>query len=124
MRVLLFVAIGGALGSVGRYLIGLWMRDIPGIPWETFAVNVAGSLVLGFLAGVFAATPNMDVAVRTGITVGVLGGFTTFSTFTVESVEIIGSGRIGAALFNLIGSVVLGLVAAAVGLVFGRAVAA
>lgn len=124
MRILLYVAVGGAIGSAGRYLVGLWLRDIPGIPWETFAVNVAGSLALGFLAGVFAGSPDTDVALRTGLTVGVLGGFTTFSTFALESVEIIGDGRIGEALFNLVGSVVIGLIAAVVGLVVGRALIA
>ncbi len=123
MRILLFVAVGGAIGSAGRYLIGLWLRDLPGIPWETFFVNVVGSFALGFIAGFVAVRPMADPALRTGLTVGLLGGFTTFSTFTVESLELVGAGHPTAAIGNLVGSVVAGLVAAGLGLIAGRAVA-
>jgi len=91
------------------------------MPWGTWAVNVLGSFVLGFLAGFLAGNSELDPAVRTGLTVGVLGGFTTFSTWTVETVEMLGNGEYGVATFNLFGAVVIGLVAAGGGLVLGRA---
>lgn len=80
--------------------------------------------MLGFLAGYLASNSDLDPSVRTGLTVGVLGGFTTFSTWTVETVEMLGNGEVGLALMNFFGAVVVGLLAAAVGLVVGRAAAA
>ena len=76
------------------------------------------------MAGYLASSSELDPAVRTGLTVGVLGGFTTFSTWTVETVEMLGNGELGLALMNVLGAVVLGLLAAVVGLALGRATGA
>ena len=120
VRTLLFVALGGAVGSTGRYAIGTWMKDLPGIPWGTFAVNIGGAFILGLIASLSTSHPEWDVATRTGLTVGVLGGFTTFSTWTVESVEMFSQGHAGMGLANLGGSMVAGILAAAAGLALGR----
>lgn len=123
MKTLIFVALGGAVGSAGRFAVGSWLKNLPGIPWGTLVVNVVGSFVLGVLAAIAAERPEWDVAIRTGLTVGVLGGFTTFSTLTVESVDLIGRGDIGLGSLNLVGSIVFGLLAAIAGLAVGRLVA-
>ncbi len=120
VRTLIFVALGGAAGSAGRYAIGSWMKDLPGIQWGTFVVNIVGAFLLGIVASVAANQPDWDVAVRTGLTVGVLGGFTTFSTWTVESVELFSRGDIALGLGNLLGSLAAGVIAAAAGLALGR----
>jgi CrcB protein len=124
LKTLLFVAAGGAFGSAARYSVGMWTRTAGNFPWGTWLVNVTGSLALGFIAGYLASNSELDPAVRTGLTVGVLGGFTTFSTWTVETVEMLGNGELGLALMNVLGAVVVGLLAAVVGLTLGRATGA
>ena len=118
MRTLLLVAVGGGVGSVLRYLItvGVGTRALP---WGTIVVNVAGSTALGFLIGWFAHRP-IDAALQIGLLTGVLGGFTTFSTFTAETVALVDAGRWEAALANVAISVVAGLGAAAAGLALAR----
>ena len=123
MKTLLLVALGGGMGSVARYSIGMGMRNIGSLPWGTWFVNILGSFLLGFLAG-YLVDSEMDPAVRAGLTVGVLGGFTTFSTWTVETVELFGTGEYGLAVGNLLGAIVVGVAAAGMGLMFGRLVRA
>lgn len=113
---------GGAVGSAGRYAIGSWMKDLPGIHWGTFAVNIVGAFTLGIVASLAATHPEWDVAARTGVTVGILGGFTTFSTWTVESVELFSRGQAALGTANLVGSLLAGVLAAAAGLAVGRLV--
>ncbi|MBK5266858.1 MAG: CrcB family protein [Acidimicrobiia bacterium] len=120
MKTLMFVALGGAVGSAGRYAIGSWMKDLPGIHWGTFFVNITGAFILGLVASLASNHPEWDIAARTGLTVGVLGGFTTFSTWTVESVELVSRGEMALGLTNLFGSLLAGVAAAAAGLALGR----
>ena len=89
----------------------------------TMIVNLTGALLLGILVGLFGERVAGDPAVRTGLTVGLVGGYTTFSTWMVESAELVGAGRIGAGVANIIVPVTLGLVAAIGGLAIGRALA-
>lgn len=114
------IALGGGAGSVLRYLVG---KATVGVGFEhqfaTAGVNVVGSLVLGFLTG-WLATSDASDSMRLGLTTGLLGGFTTFSTFMVESSLLAQDGRLGAAALNLIGPVLLGLVAVVAGLSLGR----
>lgn len=119
VRVLIFVAIGGAIGSVGRYLISTPINT-RAAPWGTIAVNVLGSAVLGFLIG-WLVDRSLDPAIQIGLLTGVLGGFTTFSTFTAETVLLIDTGRWQTALVNIFASVALGVAAAGIGFVLGRA---
>ncbi len=119
MRILIFVAIGGAIGSVGRYLISTPINTRTA-PWGTIVVNVIGSAVLGFLIG-WLVDRSLDPAIQIGLLTGVLGGFTTFSTFTAETVLLLDSGRYQTALLNIFASVTLGIAAAAIGFILGRA---
>lgn len=119
MRVVVFVAVGGAIGSVLRYLVSVPINE-RAATWGTIMVNVLGSAALGFLIAWFTQRP-IDSAVQIGLLTGVLGGFTTFSTFTAETVVLIDSGRWQAASINVIVSLVVGIGAAALGFALGRA---
>ena len=99
----LLVLIGGALGAPVRYVVDLMVqsRHDSVLPWGTFVVNAAGSLVLGATAG--------------GVATGFCGALTTFSTFSFESVRLAEEGALGAAAINVAGSVVVGAAACAAG---------
>ena len=114
----LWVGLGGAIGSIARYAIGLNV-DQERFPWATLGINIAGAFVLGLFLTL--ALGNLSVAVMTPITVGVLGGFTTFSTFAWEGFTLGRTGRAGIALLYITVSVVGGLVAASAGYSLGRA---
>ncbi len=125
MRTLFAVGLGGAVGSMARYAVGSLLGRRAG--WEfwmaTMAVNISGALALGILVGLFGDHVTDDPALRTGLTVGLLGGYTTFSTWMVESVELVGKGHVGAGLFNVLAAATVGLMAAIGGLAIGRALA-
>lgn len=109
MWMILAIALGGAVGAVGRYLamsaVGHWMGH--GFPWGTLAVNVAGSAAMGVLIEASALVWSPSPAVRALIVVGVLGAFTTFSTFSLDAVFLLERGRFAAAAAYVAGSVVL-----------------
>lgn len=93
---------------------------LPGWPWGTLFVNLLGSLLIGALVGWFGLRPASD-ALRLGLITGVLGGFTTFSAFSMETVEMLRAGDTAAGLAYVAMSVVLGLAACALGLWAARA---
>jgi len=109
MSQIVAIALGGALGSVGRFLFAGWVGRVLGInfPWGTLAVNVVGGLVMGLLVGVMAQAWSVSPAIRAFLTVGVLGGFTTFSAFSLETVLLFQRGDTLAALGYIASSVVL-----------------
>jgi fluoride exporter len=113
----LYVGIGGLLGVLGRYGISRLTLHHHGLLWSTVAINVAGSFLLGML--VAAGWFSRDV--REGIGVGLLGGFTTFSTFSVQIVLETDAGETGTAALYLTASVIGGIAAAAAGYAIGRA---
>ena len=100
---LLAIALGGACGSVSRFLVAREMGRRLGdfLPYGTLAVNVLGSLALGWLATVFLDRPEINSALRLGIAVGFLGAFTTFSTFSLESVQLLLNGAFWRAMLNI-----------------------
>lgn len=114
----LLIAIGGAIGSVGRYLVSaLVLRaTTPSFPYGTFLVNVLGSLAFGVIAGLAHHRVPLSTDARAFLLVGVLGGFTTFSTFAFDGLVLLRDGQSGLALINLLGQVVLGVAAAWLGL--------
>ena len=116
-----YVALGGALGSVARCLLGnlIQERAGPGFPLGTLVVNVTGSLLLGFLAeSTMANAASREV--RVFLTAGLCGGYTTFSTFSLETVRLLETGDHRRAALNVAGAVVLSLLATAAGLALGR----
>ena len=114
-----WVAVGGALGSVARYAFsGVAVRWLgAGFPYGTLFVNVTGSFTIGLLAALVAADgrPLLGADARAFLLVGVLGGFTTFSSFSLETLNLARSGALGAAALSVVGSVVLCLAAVSLG---------
>lgn len=123
LRDVLLVAAGGAVGSVARYGAGKLMGPTAdtGVPWHTFAVNLTGAFLLGLLV-VLAARRGWPGWWRPLLGVGVLGGYTTFSTFTLEVVELALHGAWPVAALYGAGSLVAGVAGAALGIMLGRAV--
>lgn len=115
----LWVGLGGALGSVARYAIGIRV-DQSNFPWATLGINLSGAFALGLFLTL--AIGRLSVAVATPVSVGVLGGFTTFSTFAWEGFSNARSGRTGVAMAYVSVSVVGGLLAAWGGSELGRAI--
>jgi CrcB protein len=115
------VALGGALGSVLRYWSNQWVYLIAGrgFPWGTLFVNVLGSLLIGLLFAFFAGRPAPPIW-RAFLLIGVLGGFTTFSTFSIETALLLERGETGRALANALGSVIACVGAAYSGYVLAR----
>jgi len=114
LRALLLVGAGGCLGSVGRYLLGGWVhRLLPfaAFPAGTLAVNVLGCLLIGLLGGLMEHRQLLGSDLRLFLLIGVLGGFTTFSSFAYETLALGRDAEPGRALVNVGAQVVLGLVA-------------
>lgn len=116
-----WVALGGAIGAVARYGVGVvaFRAFGPALPVGTWAVNAVGCVAVGF---VLALVPTERV--RLFAVVGVLGGFTTFSAYSLETFALWTSGRPGWAAANAVGSVLVGVAGVGLGLALGRAVAA
>jgi CrcB protein len=112
----LVVGLGGAVGAVARYVVGGWVQTLSGsfFPWGTFAVNVAGSLALGFVM-VWLQSTIAAPELRALVTIGFIGSFTTFSTFSYETLSMLRDGQWWHATGYTVGSVLVGLVAVAVG---------
>jgi CrcB protein len=114
---ILAVAVGGAIGSVARYLVGVGSGKLFGLdfPWGTLIINVVGSTLIGVFAGLFALKWDAPQTLRVFLTVGICGGFTTFSTFSLDAYYLIERGQILASALYIVSSVVLsigGLIAA------------
>jgi CrcB protein len=118
----LLVAVFGAAGAISRYWLDGRVSDVAHgqFPWGTFVINVLGAFLLGLLVALTTERllphPNWRIALG----IGFLGSFTTFSTYTYETVKLAEDGAIGLALLNSIGMLALGLLAAASGLALGR----
>lgn len=113
----LYIAAGGAVGALARYGLGGWVHAWAGarFPWGTFVVNAVGSLLIGFALRYLESVPA-SAEVRALVTVGLLGAFTTFSTYTYETVALLRDRAwLRAGLYSL-GSLGLGLAAVGVGL--------
>lgn len=119
----LLVAIGGAVGAVGRYFINLWAARFfgAGFPWGTFSVNVAGGLAIGLLTELIIRKFSGSAEMRLLLITGVLGGFTTFSAFSLDAVALFERGEIGLSAVYVISSVVISILAVCGGLALGRA---
>ena len=122
MRSLWLVALGGALGAIARAMLStaILSRWPSTLPWGTIVVNLSGCLVLGLLSGVLESRPHLNPTWRAFGAVGVLGAFTTFSTFENETLSLLQRGELPAALANVAISVVAGLTAVWVGQLGGR----
>jgi CrcB protein len=118
------VAVGGAIGSVGRFWLASAMTVLTGprFPWGTLLINVLGSFVIGLVAG-YTLTPGrvaMHPDIRIFLMTGVCGGFTTFSAFSLQTLELMQTGDVVPALGYAAGSVVLCVIGTYCGWLLGR----
>lgn len=126
MQHLFLVMAGGAVGAGARHLVGRATLALfgPGFPVGTLAVNILGGFAMGVLVGWLATRASGDEALRYLLGVGVLGGFTTFSAFSLDTVLMIERGAIGTAILYVLASVALSIGALMAGLALSRAVTA
>lgn len=111
--VVLMVALGGALGSLVRYFVAGAVQPAwwPGFPFGIFVVNITGGLMMGLITGLAALKLNMTQEMRAFLTTGILGGYTTFSTFSLDSAMLMERGAYIQAGAYIVGSVVLSILA-------------
>jgi CrcB protein len=118
------VATGGAIGSVLRFLIGTWSLQLlgPGFPWGTFAINVSGAFVIGLVLTLAETRVGLPPYMRLFVATGILGGYTTFSTYAYETYLLSRDGFSTLSLWYGFGSVVAGVAAVLLGILIARVV--
>lgn len=105
---LFWICLGGAAGTAARYVLGGWLLDLlgPAFPWGTLAVNLLGSLLLGFVMEASLVTGAISPTLRLALATGVLGGFTTYSSFNYDTLRLIEDGSWPLAGVNLVATLV------------------
>jgi fluoride exporter len=123
MQTVVMIAIFGALGCVARYYLSGWTHSMLGwsFPWGTLAVNVAGAFIIGLIMELGLRGALIPANLRIGLTIGFLGGLTTFSTFSYETFKLLETGRFLVAFSNVIISVSLCLLFTWLGIVAAKA---
>ncbi|MCM4158056.1 fluoride efflux transporter CrcB [Gramella sp. AN32] len=120
MKNLLLIFLGGGLGSCARYLISKYFNQFHAVPLGTFTVNILGSLILGFFIGWALKNNTLSHPVSYLIIIGFCGGFTTFSTFSLENLNLIKSGDYAYFVLYLTGSIFLGILSIVFGIFLAR----
>ena len=123
MNAILLVGLGGAIGSIGRYLLGGWVHALvpfATFPYGTLVVNVLGCLAIGLVAGLSDFRSAFGPELRVFLMIGVLGGFTTFSSFAYQTLALARDAELGRAFANVAAQAVLGLGAAWLGYALAR----
>jgi CrcB protein len=122
MSQVIAIAIGGAFGSVLRYGLSTWVHTLVGrsFPYGTLAVNVLGCLAMGILFVLLVERMGESAVWRAGLLIGVLGGFTTFSTFSIETFNLIEQGAMAKAAGNMAASLILCVGATWLGVILAR----
>lgn len=114
----LVVMVGGALGTLARYLVSTWALPVSGqLPWGTIVINVSGSLLIGFFGTLTLASGRYPISesMRLFVMIGLCGGYTTFSSFSLQTLDLLRAGGLGRAALNIGLSVVLCIGAVALG---------
>jgi CrcB protein len=119
---LTLVVVGGGIGSMSRYLVGLWVAGRLGseFPWGTLMVNIAGSFLIGLIATLADEAGVLGGEPRAFLVVGMLGGFTTFSSFALESWRLADGGSVARSLLYIGGSVVFSGISVVLGVFAAR----
>jgi CrcB protein len=122
MPVIVGVALGGALGASARYSLDrlIEQRTVSVFPWATFAINISGCFLIGVVSASLVDRHHLPAWIRIGMVVGVIGGYTTFSTFAQEALTLFEARDAAVALAYAIGSVVIGIAAVYAGVALGR----
>jgi fluoride exporter len=123
MQRILLVALGGSLGAVARYGFSTWIsKSVNNLfPWGTLAVNLTGAFLMGIIIELFDNT-LLPAGLRSFIAIGFLGAYTTFSTFSLETIQLFRDGEIKIAALNVLASNILSFLLLACGIIFSRAV--
>lgn len=126
LRSLLLVAVGGALGAAARWWVAglVQFRTGAGFPWGTFVVNVVGCFLIGLVMETAVATFSFGPVLRLFLVVGVLGGFTTWSSFSYETMKMLEEGAVAMAAANALGTMAACFAGTFAGLAAGRALLA
>ena len=124
MMQLLVIGAGGAIGAIARYLLSSWVYSLSGraFPWGTLAVNLLGSLLIGFFSVWLLERMTLSSEMRALLMVGFLGAFTTFSTFSLETLLLLQEGAVARAGVNIVVSVITCIFAAWMGTLIARAI--
>ena len=124
LRTILIVGTGGFIGSVMRYLVQVFVEKglSSTFPWGTFVANIVGSLIIGIVFGLAEKGNVLSAEWRMFLAVGICGGFTTFSSFAYNNLNMIKEGAFGQLLWNVGGSLFLGILAVYVGIILVRAI--
>jgi CrcB protein len=122
MERFLWICVAGAVGTGARYLLGGWILRLagPAFPWGTLTINVLGSFLIGAILQVAFTIEGFNPTLRLALTTGLLGGFTTYSTFNYETLRYLEEGALWLGGLNLGGTVVFCLVAGRLGVMAGR----
>jgi CrcB protein len=122
MPVVLAVAAGGAVGAASRYGLDrlIERRSFAVFPWSTFTINVSGCFLIGLVIAVLVDRHQTPAWARAGLVVGVLGGYTTFSTFAQETLDLLRAEDLALALLYSLGSLAGGVLAVVIGTALGR----
>jgi fluoride exporter len=121
----LFVAAGGAIGAAARYGVNIWSARIlgTGFPWHTLFVNAVGCFIMGLLFGLVQTKLQVSDNLRLFLTTGILGGFTTFSAFSLDALQLFQRGAVVSAASYVVASVALSLAGVYVGFMIAKAFA-
>src|SRR5437870_1071030 len=116
------IAAGSVMGGVARYLLSLAIQSVPGLPWATLFVNVTGSFIIGFYSTLSGPDGRLFASARQRqfVMTGFCGGYTTFSTFSLETFKLLQAGMVQTAYINIAASIVTWLVAAWLGYVLAN----
>lgn len=125
MALTLWIALGGAIGAVLRHGLNIGIAKVAGsdFPWHTMLINISGSFVMGLLVTLMALRWNVSNEIRAFLTTGILGGYTTFSAFSLDFALLVERKAYGLASAYVLGSVVVSLVAIFLGMALARTLA-
>jgi CrcB protein len=124
MALTLWIALGGALGAAVRHFMNVWIARVAGgdFPWHTMVINVSGSFATGFLISLMALRWNVSNELRAFLTTGILGGYTTFSAFSLDFAMLVERKTYMLAAAYALGSVIPSLIAIFIGMAIARAI--
>jgi CrcB protein len=123
MYKILYLVVGGAIGTVARYFISGFAQKYmgSGFPWGTLVVNITGAFIIGFIWGLF-ETIEIRSGFRIFVFIGILGGFTTFSSFALETMNLYKQGEVKMAFFNILANNALAIILVFVGFMAARGI--